>query len=59
MKITIFCQSIFPIVLFAARKELVAHGTVPREWIDSSASLHSIIGDGKGKSYVLAKKEEG
>ena len=37
-------------------KELVAHGTVPREWIDSSASIHSIIGDGKGKTYVFGKK---
>ena len=39
------------------RKELVAHGTVPfREWTDSSVSMHSIIGGGKGKPYVLAKK---
>ena len=38
------------------RKEVVAHGTVPREWIDSSASILSIIGDGKGKTYVFAKK---
>ena len=27
----------------------------PREWIDSSASIDSIIGGGKGKTYVFAK----
>ena len=27
-----------------------------QEWIDSSASMHSIIGGGKGKPYVLVKK---
>ena len=37
-------------------KELVAQGTVLREWIDTSASKHSIIGDGKGKTYVFGKK---
>ena len=26
-----------------------------QEWTDSSASMHSIIGGGKGKPYVLAK----
>ena len=25
-----------------------------QEWTDSSASMHSIIGGGKGKPYVLA-----
>ena len=28
-----------------------------QEWTDSSASTHSIIGGGKGKPYVLAKKK--
>ena len=30
-----------------------------QEWTDSSASnsIHSIIGGGKGKPYVLAKKK--
>ena len=38
-------------------KELVAHGIqFPfQEWTDSSASMHSIIGGGKGKPYVFAK----
>ena len=27
-----------------------------QEWTDSSAIMHSIIGGGKGKPYVLAKK---
>ena len=26
-----------------------------QEWTNSSASMHSIIGGGKGKPYVLAK----
>ena len=30
-----------------------------QEWTDSSASMHSIIGCGKGKPYVLAKKQTG
>ena len=36
--------------------ELVAYGIVPRGWIVSTASIHFIIGGGKGKTYVLAKK---
>ena len=28
-----------------------------QEWTDSSASMHSIIGGGKGKPYVLQKKK--
>ena len=36
-------------------KELVAHGTVPREWIDSSASIHSIIGGGGGAGAERVK----
>ena len=29
-----------------------------QEWTDSSASMHSIIGGGKGKQYVLAKTKK-
>ena len=28
-----------------------------QDWTDSSASMHCIIGGGKGKSYVLAKQK--
>ena len=30
-----------------------------QEWIDSSASMHSIIDGGKGKPYVFAKTKNG
>ena len=45
------------------RRDLVAHCTEHivqfpfQEWTDSSASMHSIIGGGKCKPYILAKKK--
>ena len=29
-----------------------------QEWTDSSASMHSIIGGGKGKPYVLGENKK-
>ena len=55
IQITIFCQGICRIVPFATRSWYYMVQLVPREWIDSRASIHSFIIGGKGKTYVLAK----